>query len=526
MTTFHFEPVARLQKFLGKELIADPNLAIIEFVKNGYDALATNVYIDFKIAGKDEEEQEIVISDDGEGMNPSSFQENWMRPGYSLKAISTEISKRIKRKQRVPVGEKGLGRMAAGRLGDVIEIFARKNTNDPWLHVYIDWREFDTMDKPLNAIDVHWDETTSPNQPRVGKGTIVYLKGLSTDWRSKISGRRMPGRSQYRFGRLREDLRILLQPISLERYFEIYLESDFGELSEYNGIISPNQPQFFDYLFSTEISGKKDGIHIKRVLKRGESVLATIESGEPESSEEKIYESLLEMTGEDGIPEKLVCGPITGTLYYSPISRNRLRKFGILPGVFVYRDGVRVEPYGQENNDWLGAVAWKARRQGYAPIQPRFFAGHFMISRITNPELIDMSNRQGFIDNESYRAFFSVCRQEFEWFAERVFEEYVEPKWMKPVEKAKRSADRTVSFMVTIVRSLAHSIRQSTGAVGAELNVIKRLNENTDIPQDVRSSDLPPKKESSCNVRLELKIKGVNHGQEGIQTGADHQQAA
>src|SRR5204863_1300784 len=81
----HFEPSARLQQFLGRELIADPNLAIIEFIKNSYDAGATDVYVDLTVASRTPEEQLIRISDNGTGMTLEEFRENWMHPGFSYK---------------------------------------------------------------------------------------------------------------------------------------------------------------------------------------------------------------------------------------------------------------------------------------------------------------------------------------------------------------------------------------------------------------------------------------------------------
>src|SRR4051794_35545361 len=127
MTSFRFRPSARLQRFLGRELIADPNLAIIEFVKNAYDAGAQHVYIDFRLAESDP--SELVISDDGAGMDEESFERNWMHPGYSQKATDAPPGHQVSAATtggRTPVGEKGLGRLAAGRLGERLDVYTRR----------------------------------------------------------------------------------------------------------------------------------------------------------------------------------------------------------------------------------------------------------------------------------------------------------------------------------------------------------------------------------------------------------------
>jgi len=82
-SSFVFKPSARLQRYLGQELIADPNLAIIEFVKNAYDAGASLVLVNFELA---DSKTSLTIADDGVGMDLESFQKNWMHPGYSGKS--------------------------------------------------------------------------------------------------------------------------------------------------------------------------------------------------------------------------------------------------------------------------------------------------------------------------------------------------------------------------------------------------------------------------------------------------------
>src|SRR5207302_9630977 len=105
MPRLFFEPSARLQKFLGRELIADPNLAIAEFVKNAYDAGATEVYMDFELKGVPKEQQSLTISDNGSGMDFAAFRSNWMRPGFSEKAKPTALEPSRRLLGRVPVGE-------------------------------------------------------------------------------------------------------------------------------------------------------------------------------------------------------------------------------------------------------------------------------------------------------------------------------------------------------------------------------------------------------------------------------------
>src|SRR4051794_14457361 len=104
--TVHFEPAARLQAILSRELVADPNVAVLEFVKNAYDAGAQRVLLHFDISHPPGDAV-LTIADDGVGMDLATFKRNWMRPGFSEKAAPDYVGGR----QRVPAGEKGLGRL-------------------------------------------------------------------------------------------------------------------------------------------------------------------------------------------------------------------------------------------------------------------------------------------------------------------------------------------------------------------------------------------------------------------------------
>jgi len=490
MPEFYFEPVARLQRYLGKELIADPNLAIIEFVKNAYDADASKVLIHFVVNNRPKSEQWINISDNGTGMDVLAFKENWMRPGYSYKAKSVEAIMAEpgvvgRSMQRVPTGEKGLGRLAAGRLGDIIHIYTRTKKDMPWLHVYIDWEQFEPMDKPLNKVPITYEETATRRGSGYPVGTIVLIEGLMVDWSGRLPGRRAPGRSSYRLGRLREDLSILMQPLPRGQHeFNILLSTDSEDLEEYHGSVTPMKSGLLDYEFGVNIYKGEKGIYIERQVKRSPEIANFV--GKAKATEKKGYIHELYRQHElESFPDGLSCGPFSGVLYYSPQSSRRLKELSIAPGVFLYRDGMRVEPYGQEGNDWLGAMAWKAARQGYAPVQPSNLTGYFMISRIENPELRDMSNRQGLIDNDAYQAFLAICRNEFRWFGDLVLQEYVQPQWETMEEKAQRAAQRTQTFGIHIIRSIAHSVRQSTAGLGAELSNIEQLLERCTVPREM-----------------------------------------
>jgi len=490
---YYFTPVARLQRYLGKELIADPNLAVIEFVKNAYDADATQVIVEFLVDNRKREAQIITISDNGIGLDKDSFEENWMHPGYSNKAgidleprgTSERSSPYIPRK-RVPVGEKGIGRLAAGRLGEIMHIYTRRNEKDPWLHVTIDWRQFERMDKLIGEIPIPYEFTDKIRGPGFPTGTRVVIEELTTDWTGKVGGRISPGRSVLRLGRLVEDLIAIMQPIPQEQLeFKIYFNTNLVDLQSYCGWLSPLKIEFFEYEVKLNIIEREKGIFIEREIIRSDEIADIV--GKPKTTEESGYIWELYRERElENLPKELFCGPFSAVIYYSPLSSKRLKDLNVTPGVFMYRDGIRVETYGREGNDWLGAMAWKASRQGYAPVQPSNLHGYFLISRLDNPDLRDMTNRQGLVDSDAYRTFIALARSEFRKFGDLVFDEYVRPKWETREKKAQREAQRAQIFGISIIRAIAHSVRQSTAGLGAELGNIRQIMDRYAVSEELK----------------------------------------
>lgn len=476
---FYLRPSARLQRFLGRELIADPNLAIIEFVKNAYDAGASEVRVEFRIEGRSKDRQDIRITDNGVGMDRDSFEADWMHPGYSYKAeneptegLNANEEAERRRQARVPTGEKGLGRLAAGRLGDVLHVFTRKRLADDWLHVKFDWKLFADMNKSLEEVPIEYDFDHPPSKSPYDIGTRVLIGELTIDWRGKVPGRKVRGRSDIRLGRLREDLMILTQPLSpVRRDFAVYLEIDSAdpELQQFAGEVKAGALSDLDYTCEFAVSDAPDGVHVKRTITRTEEI-AELTGGD------RVTEEHLVVTGDRpdqdpaaARPAELLCGPFRGVFVYSVrrLSAERAGALGVPPGIFLYRDGVRVDPYGHHEDDWLGAYARKAAHQGHAAVQPTQLQGYIEISKAKNSTLVDMSNRQGIVEDEPFANFVAHARAELWRFETLLLDEFQEERWRLSQEsKAQLSARSRVEYGIALTRSFIHDLRQPLAALG------------------------------------------------------------
>lgn len=490
-----FRPSARLQKYLGRELISDPNLAVIEFVKNAYDAGATNVLVDFVL---DHAPPRLVIADNGGGMTEEEFRENWMQPGFSHKAQDAPPARAVSgpgsrsearklQRVRIPAGEKGLGRMAAGRLGDSMDVYTRPSAELPWFHVKFVWSEFDDMSLPMDRVTMTPDFTSEPPDGAFEAGTVIVIDGLSQKWDGRIRGRPVRGRKRTKLGRLRQDLEYFVRPLKAgQGTFEIELSSDRAADHDDLGRISARTAEeSAEYVYSFSYSSKSGHAVVVRSIRRGGEVAEVSGARETESFPPEVA-TMADADGDVG-PAPLLCGPFKGTFYYSPPPAT-VRAAEALPmGVLLFRDGVWVEPYGIDEDDWIGVAARKAQRQGHAAIQPSTLTGHVEITRESNPELHDMSNRMGLLENDEAEEFLYLVREEFRNFERIVYEEFLSQRWQSKAEKAGTKARGEVDAAAVFMRSLAHSVRQPLEGLQVEVGTLRELVRRDDIPKDART---------------------------------------
>jgi signal transduction histidine kinase len=492
--TFEFRPSARLQRYLGQELIADPNVAVLEFVKNAYDAGAAHVIVRFSLST---EPTSLIIADDGIGMGVRSFRSNWMRPGFSKKASivdvrpSTSGLTAAERREagRIPVGEKGIGRLAAGRLGERLVVFSRPSPNQPWLHVTFDWSEFDDMNKAMDEVHVPYDRSTRPADPPFTSGTILEISGLSQPWHERIRGRALRGRRRTRLGRLKQDLEFLVRPLAAQGAdFEIWLDSDMVREADDIGVITPmSAATDAEYSYAFSLSNVGGQTEVRRTVTR--STDASQVSGNPRVEELEVEVLTPVVAERQGRPVTLDAGPFEGRfLYNPPPAAKRAREIDESPvGVLLYRDGVLVEPYGIGDDDWLGARARKAQRQGHAAIQPDTFFGYVLISKRRNPALRDQTNRLGLIETPASENFIDHVRAEFRAFESLLYGEVLEPRWEGNREaEAQRRAQESQERAAILLRSLAHSLRQPLQGLGWEFVSLRELASRAEVDSALR----------------------------------------
>jgi hypothetical protein len=190
MANPHFDISAAVVRQLGDELVSDEVTAIVELVKNAYDADATyaHVVVNTVDAPPDVESKfpracgYVTIDDDGMGMDYADIERGWLMISLSGKRVM-KAAGHTTPKGRTPLGDKGLGRLSTQKLGQNLELYTRKDGQAETLHVAFAWDAF-TDDKSLSQVQVSIE---SAERSARNKGTMLVISGLRNTevWRGR-----------------------------------------------------------------------------------------------------------------------------------------------------------------------------------------------------------------------------------------------------------------------------------------------------------------------------------------------------
>jgi len=391
----NFNIDARVILTLGRDSIKNHTTALVELVKNSYDADATKVWIDIFCRSSNEY---IRIVDNGCGMTEDEIDKYWLRIGYSEKRTN-----RFSSKKRRKTGEKGIGRISSDRLGSILSL-KTKSIDSDIIGMVINWDDFDVEGKDLTSIPIKiLDNPQMLNliskNSNLKTGTELEINNLRQNWtKNDITN-------------LYNELSILSPPFKEVIDFEIYLNNDIAE--EYNRKI---ESPFFENA-EIELNAKYYGKEINYSVKDRFTNKSTEQKKITWNQlQQRIYGSKYEKT-----LEAPIFGPISLTLMFwtresSSILTENLRLSDLRTfldqnaGVKIYRDNIRVKPYGNPKDpegDWLGLAERKTRDPAGVG-RPRWVVsanqvvGAIFVSRDNNSNLTDSSSREGLIHDEAF----------------------------------------------------------------------------------------------------------------------------
>jgi signal transduction histidine kinase len=455
-----FKTKARAVELLGRKQIRDSVTALAELMKNSYDADADTLRVEFLTENVDN--PCIVICDTGIGMDREALEDKWLVLGTP--------SKLENREKKTPggrplMGAKGIGRLAVSRLGQQMWMFTKKRETG-WNILYINWNIFENPDLYIQDIEIpvlyeqsfeHLFEgveylrsvqkgnlrnkswKTLKNMEKGGlikkqiegtqldeelvcdfcdiiessekaQGTVIFALDLNDNWDRYLNRTAESGDdvlAERNYNRLNS---FVSDFANNEKDFSVELFRN-GELLTFTAGFNESDYELYDlkiegFIEHGRFYGRVDARHgdpkilaqCNQVLEEGIRVTSGIKNWEEEDcGRYSVKLCHFEMDKKNT--------SLTAEEFES--IRARLEKAG---GVGVYRDNVRVLPYGEPDNDFLELEARRSKSATYYLFSHRNMFGRIDITSAGNPYLEDKSSREGFIENQYYNYFIKTLQ--------------------------------------------------------------------------------------------------------------------
>ena len=405
MTEIKFRPKAQILIQLGDQLIKNEGIALLELIKNSYDADAKECevnlsYLDSEMLG------EIVIEDNGVGMSFETIRDVWMQPGNTHKKNQVDEEKKTKL-GRLPIGEKGIGRFGIHKLGKEIEIITRSKGN-PEVYFKIDWSKFDS-NQFLDEIPITIEER-EPHKFINSTGTRIQIRNIEQWDKRKF-------RETYR------QIISLNSPFESQESFKVNIKSTHEDWLD--GILNFNQIKQFALYRST--ANFKDGnikdfkyefspydnmsVESRRIEK--DVIPLELFSDSKRKDPAKFFQGkpkkFMEQQGINDFSIELYVfdksSDVTRFIVKDKKSfKDYLTENG---GIRIFRDNMRVLDYGEKGNDWLNLDSKRVNNPA-SSLSNNIILGAISLKRKNSRGLVEKANREGFIDNQSYELFVNI----------------------------------------------------------------------------------------------------------------------
>ena len=445
---------ARAVDMLGRQQIAGIPTALHEILKNAHDAYADYAEVDYFRS-----EASLLIRDDGIGMTRDEFEQRWLTIGTESKLGTNGILPPYRdpnKPLRSILGEKGIGRLAIAAIGKQVLVLTRAERDDGLHNIvacFIHWGLFEIPGIDLNEIEIPI-ETWSGNGLPDGRFVETLIESVREN--VNILGNKIPETTHSS----------ILHDLESFKIAPDVLNQRLGGLSLSNGrgthfLIHPVDP-----ILETDIDGSGDEefaaplkknligfcntmtpdapVPAVRIAFRDHRVDGSIHDlVDPDiefftpadfSSADQLFEGEFDKFGQftgiisiyGGTPIKYIlpwngasgkptrCGPFRLKIAYVQGLQKESRlppliygaitqKLDQLGGVYVYRDGIRILPYGNSDYDWLGIERRRSKSAKDFFFSYRRIFGVVEISKEVNHSLIEKAGREGFMENTAYR---------------------------------------------------------------------------------------------------------------------------
>ncbi len=503
--TLKIRPYARLLTMLGEQLIKNEQIALAELIKNSYDADAEWVKVRFVDFGFDEKKKEIfktkdskiIIEDNGCGMSMDVIEDSWMNPATpNKKTRENEETKTTPKKHRIIQGEKGIGRFAILKLGRDIKITTRpegQNTeyvidynlsqyDDDFLtkkeegkdevieqKIYIDDISIPVSEqKPIVLVDRKVIVNNSVFEHRNNQGTIIEISNLKGEWSfDKI--KKVNAESQ----KLESIFEKIFSEKKKEDLFEIGFECNSERLL-YSDEAIKELSSLLDNSAVLKITNgsysEKDGCftyklnNVPYALSLKDSQISGLTVFKERFAEKNLFD-------ETEI-RNTTCGDFKFNFFVFDFAADKESAYYLDKRdketikehrIYLYRDHIRVAPYGDPDNDWLEIDKKRGVGRAGDYLSNDQVVGFVDISKQGNPRLKDKTNREGLIEEGNATRDFIVLLHSFLLF----IRQHAYRQYQERVKQQKEQQINKLKVVDNQFSRLKESIGENTKAISA-----------------------------------------------------------
>ena len=474
-------PAGRHILTIGRDLIHDHYAAIVELVKNAYDADSPDVNIKFE-ASANRSSYSICISDHGHGMSKDTVVNRWMVPSTDDKLV-----RRTSPRGRVMQGRKGVGRYAASVLGNDL-LLETVTPSGEKTTILVEWKSFE-VEQFLENVEV-LIETEPTSEPQGTRLTITGDGAQLADW------------DTLQFKKLRFELKKLLSPISILEagetdadpfHIELCISSFFENQLEV--IVETIEPypifELFDYRIAGTIQPNGQGLlkYSTQKARNSPDEQISFDLGSPTGCGELGFDIRVYDREKDSI-ETLISrglkdefGNYVGRLQ----ARQLLNDYN---GIGVYRHGFRIRPLGDADFDWLKLNEQRIQNPSLR-VGSNQVIGYVTIQAEEQSQLLEKSARDGLKDNYPFERLKLIAKAVIAKLEQRRFDYRRKAGLSRPVLKLERELERLFAF-----DALKRGVRERLTKGGVDSKaadeiigiISKEEEEKNKIAEDIRKA--------------------------------------
>ena len=406
---YYFTVSSDLKDLIGQDLVTNKYVAILELVKNSYDAGSPDANVIFEhTEAKSGKADKIIIVDSGKGMTQQDIENKWLWVAYSDKKSKTYTPG-----SRIEAGLKGIGRFSCDKLGKKLDMYTKTKGDNSWHHLHVNWQDFENHpEREFARVPVRIEDSSLPSflrsrYPGEREGTALVISEIRESW---------PYADLFE---LRNYLQRMINPFQAKNDFRIYLaapsykEQDSKERARNeeheNELLEMGEEAAFDeadnWVPHGPVQGEIENVLLDKVRARAVWITSVVENDEVTTHMydhgklllKTVEKSVFNWIGRQEHAERLE----TEVFYLNRKAKNAFtRLMGIRPvnfgSIFIYKNAFRVFPYGEEGNDWLELD--RSKGQGWRrALSTRDILGRVSIIDRTNT-FREVSSRQGFVE--------------------------------------------------------------------------------------------------------------------------------